>query len=168
VPTHRLLLVRHAQAGDAPVDVERPLTARGALSAGAIGAWLAEAALVPDRVLISPARRARQTWEEAAAALVPEPDLVVEPRIYDNTVDALLGAVHETGEDVRVLAVVGHNPSIGRLAQALDDGQGTAAARRDQEAGFPAGAVAVFSLAVPFAELAPGTATLDDLGVPGR
>jgi phosphohistidine phosphatase len=130
--------------------------------------WLDEAGLTPDRVLVSPARRARQTWEEAAAALAPEPGTVVEPRIYDNTVDALLDVIGGTGEEVGVLALVGHNPSIGELARALDDGQGSAPARRDLEAGFPAGAVAVFSLAVPFAELAPGHATLDDVAVPDR
>jgi phosphohistidine phosphatase len=167
VPTHRLLLVRHAQAADGPADVDRPLTGRGARNATAIGAWLAEACLVPDRVLVSPARRALDTWQGAAAALVPKPDPIVEPRIYDNTVDALLAAVSETGEDVRMLAVVGHNPSMGALTRALDDGRGSAAARADMEAGFPAGGVAVFSLATPFAAISTGLATLDVFAVPG-
>jgi phosphohistidine phosphatase len=168
VPTHRLLLVRHAQAAEGPADMDRPLTETGALNARAIGDWLAGAHLAPDRVLVSPARRALETWDGTATMVAPKPDPIVEPRVYDNTVDALLTAIGETGEDVRVLAVVGHNPSIGGLARALDDGEGKAAARRDLEAGFPAGAVAVFSLAVPFADLAPGIATLDDFAVPGR
>ena len=67
----RLLLVRHAQAAAGPVDAERPLTKRGALHAAAIGSWLAQAGLVPDRVLVSPARRALQTWERANTSLVP-------------------------------------------------------------------------------------------------
>jgi len=166
VPTHRLLLVRHAQAADGPADVDRPLTETGALNARAIGAWLAEARLAPDRVLVSPARRALETWDGAAPMVVPKPDPVVDPRIYDNSVETLLAAIGETGEDVQVLVVVGHNPSIGELARALDDGQGSAAARGDVEADFPAGAVAVFSLVVPFAELASGTATLEDFAVP--
>jgi phosphohistidine phosphatase len=162
VPTHRLLLVRHAQAAEGPVDADRPLTGTGTVNARAIGAWLAEAGLIPDRVLVSPARRARETWEGAATVVAPTPD----PRIYDNTVDALLAAIGETGEEVRVLAVVGHNPSIGELARGLDDGRGSATARRDVEAGFPAGGVAVFSLESAFAAIAPGVATLENFTVP--
>jgi phosphohistidine phosphatase len=65
------------------------------------------------------------------------------------------------------LAVVGHNPSVGELAGVLDDGQGSPAARRDVDAGFRTGGVAVFSLATQFAGIAPGAATLSDFTVPG-
>jgi phosphohistidine phosphatase len=167
VPSHRLVLVRHAKAAHGPVDLDRPLTDGGAERARAIGAWLTQAGLVPDRVLVSPARRAVETWEGAVATLVPKPDPIVDPRIHDNTVEALLTAIQETGEDVRILAVVGHNPSIGELAGVLDDGRGGAAARRDLDAGFRTGGVAVFSLATPFSAIASGGATLDDFVVPG-
>jgi phosphohistidine phosphatase len=156
----RLLLVRHAKAGDAPVDAERPLTGRGERQATAIGSWLAESGLVPDAAVVSPARRAAQTWEHAAARLGAPPEPVAEPRIYVNTVEAVLAAVRETDDDVQTLAVVGHNPSIGQLAYDLDDGEGDPEARRALEQGFPTAAVAVFTLATPFGEIAPGTATL--------
>ena len=87
---------------------------------------------------------------------------IVDARIYDNTVEALLAVLRETPEDVQTVAVVGHNPSIGELAAVLDDGQGIASARRDLAAGFPTGGVAVFSLAAPFAAIEPGGATLSD------
>jgi phosphohistidine phosphatase len=143
------------------------LTGRGVRRAAAIGVWLGQAAMVPDRVLVSPARRALQTWEQAAAALAPSGPPIVDARIYDNTVEALLAAIQETPEDVRTVAVVGHNPSVGELADVLDDGQGSPAARRDLDAGFPTGGVAVFSLATSFAAIAPGTATLSAFTVPG-
>jgi phosphohistidine phosphatase len=158
----RLLLVRHAKAGDAPVDADRPLTRRGERQAAAIGSWLAESRLVPDVAVVSPARRAAQTWERAAAQLGAPPEPVVEPRIYVNTVEAVLAAVRETDDDVQTLAVVGHNPSIGQLAYDLDDGEGHPEARRDLEQGFPTAAVAVFTLATPFSEVAPQTGTLTD------
>jgi phosphohistidine phosphatase len=167
VQPRRLLLVRHAKAAGGAVDADRPLTGQGARDAAAIGTWLAQAGLVPDRVLVSPARRAVQTWERAGAALVPGVRPILDPRIHDNTVEALLAAVRETPEDVRTVAVVGHNPSVGELAGILDDGQGSPAARRDLDAGFPTGGVAVFSLAEPFAAIAPGAATLSDFSVPG-
>jgi phosphohistidine phosphatase len=166
VQPRRVLLIRHAKAADARVDLDRPLAGRGTRQAAAIGAWLEETGRVPDRVVVSPARRAAQTWDVAAARLRPHVQPVVDPRIYDNGVEALLAVVRETPGDVRTVAVVGHNPSIGELAAALDDGRGDPAARRAVESGFPTAGVAVFSLAGPFADIAPGTATLDDFTAP--
>jgi phosphohistidine phosphatase len=91
----RLLLVRHAKAAQGGVDADRPLTKRGIRQAAAIGAWLEHAGLVPDRVVVSPARRAAQTWERAGAPLEPAPQLIVDERIYDNTVESLLEAIRE-------------------------------------------------------------------------
>lgn len=149
------------------MDLDRPLTDDGAEHARAIRAWLTRADLVPDRVLLSPARRAVETWEGAAGGLEPKPDSIVEPRIFDNTIESLLAAIREVGDDVRTLAVVGHNPSIGELARALDDGQGSSTARAEIEVGFRAGGVAVFSVGAPFAALVPDAATLEDFAVPG-
>jgi len=166
MPKHRLVLVRHAKAADGPVDAERPLTGKGKRHAAAIGVWLAEAGLVPDRVAVSSARRAAQTWAGAAERLDDGPPPTVDARIYDNTVEAMLTVVRETPEDVQTLGVVGHNPSIAELAGVLDDGDGDPAARKKLEAGFPTGCVAVFELTTPFDELEPGTATLRAFAVP--
>ncbi len=157
------MLVRHAQAGAAPVDADRPLTAHGLQRATAIGTWLADGGIVPARVLVSPARRTLETWERAGDGRPP----VVDERVHDNTVAALLEAIRDVPADVSVLAVVGHNPSIPELAAVLDDGTGDPAARRDVAAGFPTGAVAVLDLDRPFAALAPRTARLDAFAVPG-
>jgi phosphohistidine phosphatase len=169
VQPRRLLLVRHAKADDGRVDIERSLTAKGARRAAAIGTWLEDANLVPDRVVVSPARRAAETWELAASVLTSAPvPPIVDPRIYDNTVEALLAVIRETPEHVRTVAVVGHNPSIGELAIALDDGRGSASARQDLAAGFLTGGVAVFSLAMPFAALERGGAALSGFATPGH
>jgi phosphohistidine phosphatase len=56
---------------------------------------------------------------------------------------------------------------MGELSAVLDDGEGNPAARRALDAGFPTGGLAVFLLSAPFAELAPGAATLSDFTVPG-
>ena len=115
---------------------------------------------------MSPARRAVQTWEQAGVALSSAVSPIGDARIGDNTVDALLAAIRETPEDVLSVAVVGHNPSIGELAGVLDDGCSDPVARRGLESGFPAGGVAMFDLAVSFAAIEPGAATLRDFRVP--
>ena len=163
----RLLLIRHATAAEGPIDADRPLTGSGVRHAGAIGTWLARAGLTPDRVLVSPARRASQTWEHASAHLPSVPRPITDPRIYANTVEQVLATIRETPDDSSTVAVVGHNPSIGELAAALDDGRGSPEARHAVDRGFPAGGVAVFVLPGSFAATASGAAMLSDFGVPG-
>ena len=166
--SRRLVLIRHARAANAAVDRDRPLTADGEQHAAAIGAWLEQAGVLPDLVLVSPALRAQQTWQAAASSLTSPPDVSVEERIYDNTVDDLLAVIADAPDHLATLVVVGHNPSVGEFAAALDDGEGDADARNALESGFPAGAVAVFSLAGQFDEAGDGTGTLTDLTVPGN
>jgi phosphohistidine phosphatase len=148
------------------MDADRPLTDQGLQQAAAVGRWLQDAGLVPDRVVVSPAFRAIRTWEGAAGQLTTPPTPIVDERIYDNTVEALLAVVGETPADGGIVAVVGHNPSIGVLASLLDDGEGSPSARRDLQAGFPTGAVAAFTLGTPFDAIAPDSATLTAFAVP--
>jgi len=68
----RLILFRHAKtearspSGD---DASRRLTERGRDEAALMGRVLAEAGFLPDLALVSPAVRARETWEALAASL---------------------------------------------------------------------------------------------------
>ena len=158
---HRLVLVRHAEAGPAAVDADRRLTGRGEREAAAVGRWLGDAGTVPDRVVVSPARRARQTWESAAGALGSAPPPVLDERVHDNTPETVLHVVRATDEDVGTLLVVGHNPSLGLLAGALDPHRADLL-----RTGFPPGTAAVFDLAVPFAAVQPGVALLAGLRLP--
>jgi phosphohistidine phosphatase len=162
----RLLLIRHAQAANAPLDHDRPLTEDGARHATAIGEWLAQTGLVPDRVLVSPARRARETWDRAAAVLGAQVEPSVEDRIYDNTVEALLAVLQEVDDEAGTVALVGHNPSIGALAGEVGDDQGDVGVRRQVDVGFRAGGVAVFDVPGGFSRIGPGVATLTDYRVP--
>lgn len=139
----RLVLIRHAKSADGPADVSRELHARGMRDRDAVGRWLAKVGVEPDRVVVSPAQRARQTWE-GAAAHVAAPAPVIDERIYDNDDDLLLELIRETPGGVQSLVLVGHNPSFGSLAHALDDGTGDDEARQDLLTGFPTSATAVF------------------------
>jgi phosphohistidine phosphatase len=157
VTTRRLVLVRHGKAAADGVDRERPLAERGELDAPAVGRWLADRRVVPDRVVVSPARRARQTWELAAAELDRVGELMLDERVYRNTVEDLLEVVRETPAGVATLAVVGHNPSVQELAVRLDDGRGDAAGRKELAQKYRTSGVAVFAVDDPWAEVRAGT-----------
>jgi phosphohistidine phosphatase len=154
-----LVLIRHAKAAEGDVDRERPLARRGIREAPEIGRWLADRQLVPDRVVVSPARRARQTWERAASGLAGSPEVVQDERVYDNSVEALLAVVRDTPDSVGTLAVVGHNPGIQDFAISFDDGTGDGSARHDVTGKYPTGGLAVFTVGDPWSRAAVGTLT---------
>jgi phosphohistidine phosphatase len=159
VTTRQLVLIRHAKAASGSADRERPLAERGRDEAPAIGRWLAAQQIVPDRVVVSPARRARQTWELATAVLGAAAETVLDERVYENTVEDLLEVVRETPAVISTLAIVGHNPGIQELAVALDDGRGDDDARRELAGKYRTSGVAVFALKDPWAEARAATLT---------
>jgi phosphohistidine phosphatase len=121
MPKRRLMLLRHGKS-DWPGgvdDLERPLAKRGRKASSLMGGYLARHSLIPDLVLVSPARRTRQTWEMARPAFARDIARRDEPRIYEASAPAILGVIAETAPEIRVLLVVGHNPGLQDLARAL-------------------------------------------------
>jgi phosphohistidine phosphatase len=115
------MLLRHAKALKSQPgerDFERGLAARGMTDSEKLGAFLARHRLVPDRVLVSPAVRARDTWARAALACPGAPPALQEPRLYDAKAEVVLDVVKRAGDAVQVL-VVGHNPGLHELAELL-------------------------------------------------
>jgi phosphohistidine phosphatase len=164
VTTRQLVLIRHAKSGEGAVDRDRPLADRGLAEAPAVGRWLADRGIVPDRVVVSPARRARQTWELAAAELDASAEPVLDGRAYDNTVEDLLDILRQTPAEVTTLVIIGHNPGIQNLAIALDDGRGDGAARTELATKYATSGVAVFDVGDPWTELR--SATLINFATP--
>jgi phosphohistidine phosphatase len=162
----QLIVIRHAKAGEAPRDTDRPLTERGRRDATAIGEWLTQHGLAPDRAVVSPAARAMQTWSSAAARLERAPEPVIDERIYENSMDLLLDIVSETPGDVHCLVLVGHNPSFAALAYRLDDEDGDADARREMRTSFPTAAVAVFDVDAAWSAVAAGSGKLVAFAAP--
>ena len=118
----RLMLLRHAKSELSQPgmrDQDRALNERGHDTAARIGAYLARHGLAPDRVLCSPARRTRMTWDLVAAALADPPAPVFEPRLYNAGADALLAVVRDTEARTRSLLLIGHNPGLQELADQL-------------------------------------------------
>ncbi len=146
MPLQRLILLRHGKAEErAPSgkDFDRALAPRGRSEAREMGERLAELGLRPDLALVSPAKRAAQTWEEAGAAF-PATRLELAPALYHANPATMIEAAEEAGADAVIL--VGHNPGIHTLALALAtrDAAGAPAAGQLIGRGFPTAAAAVF------------------------
>jgi phosphohistidine phosphatase len=165
-PVRRLVLIRHAKAVDADKDVDRPLSPRGRRDAATLGGWLHEHGVRPTRIVLSPALRARETWEGAATALSDPPGPVVDERIYANSRADLAEIVSTTTDDVQTLVLVGHNPSMGELAAWLDDGAGDSDARHEMTTGLPTNAAAIFAVASSWADVGAGAARLEAFAAP--
>ena len=151
---HELILLRHAETVPAEAggeDRSRPLSDRGEQEARAAGHWLAAHGARPERMLCSPAERARQTAELSLAALGQQPAVQLAEEIYDATPGELL-ALLDQHDDVGSLLLVGHNPGIERLVALLVEG------RSDEFRGMPPGGLAVLHLEEG---LDPGHARLD-------
>src|SRR4029077_2301785 len=88
----RLMLLRHAKterAEGGERDRDRKLTKRGRDDAAVIGAYMARHGFIPDLALVSPAKRAEETWALLASAFAKTPRLVNDERIYNAATDAL-------------------------------------------------------------------------------
>lgn len=156
----QLLLLRHAKsAWDDPAlaDHARVLNGRGRRAAAAMAHAMQALGLSPDVVLVSSARRTLQTLE-ALSPLADSP--IIEPmdELYLAPWQQLLAVLRRVPETARSVLLIGHNPGLHDLALALagaDAMAGNAEARRMAEA-FPTAALAEFSIASPWADLAEG------------
>ena len=118
----RLILFRHAKAEPSEPGMEdraRVLTERGRKDAAKIGTYMASHALVPDRVILSPAARTQETWKYAATAFHPAPAAMSAERIYDATPHCILAVIKDTPASAHTLMVIGHNPGLHDLALML-------------------------------------------------
>ncbi|HEY5794144.1 MAG TPA: histidine phosphatase family protein [Bosea sp. (in: a-proteobacteria)] len=162
------MLLRHAKSNrpEGVADRERPLATRGREAAPVMGRYLADELLLPDLVLISPARRTLETWELVAPMLPEKPGTHVEPRIYEARTERLLHVVQEVEAQVKTLLMVGHNPGFEDLATLLiGHGDRYAAARMSQK--FPTCGLAVIDFAIEdWRDLAPRGGRLDRFVTP--
>jgi phosphohistidine phosphatase len=162
----RLVLLRHSKSDwpDVP-DAERPLSARGERDAPAVGRWLRDAGVVPERVLCSTARRTRQTWKLVAQQLRAKPTVSYDERLYEASSDVVLEVVRETPAAVETLLVIGHNPAVQALTLSLAGSAVGDALDRARDS-FPTSALALLSFHGDWAAAAEGCARLVDLTAP--
>lgn len=114
-----LILWRHAEAEDGGAsipDAKRRLTVRGEKQAHDMAKWLRPRLPKKTRILVSPAIRTQQT---AHALALP---FEVEPKIATGADTADLIAAANWLEQAGAVLLVGHQPTLGRLAALLLSG----------------------------------------------
>jgi phosphohistidine phosphatase len=169
----RLLLLRHAKSSWATPgldDRDRPLTKRGELAAAAIGKWIAENNLIPESVLCSPAKRARETWKHVSQNLKQAAPVSYLEDIYDfGNGGKLIDAASKQPHTIGTLMIVGHNPSMERAALRLSQaGDAKLIARMEKK--YPTAALAVIEFSSEWSAIGKGAlrhfVRPKDLGVP--
>ncbi|MFE7777471.1 SixA phosphatase family protein [Streptomyces sp. NPDC057445] len=165
--TRRIVLLRHAKADWPQVsDHERPLAERGRSEAAVAGRKLADTGIAFDLALCSTAVRTRETWKLAVHELPQRPRTVYEDRLYDASLGELLALLNETPDDVGDLLLVGHNPGMHALADALaGQVEGDALARMSR-GGFPTAAYAVIGFSGSWKSVEHGSGRLLDYWAP--
>jgi phosphohistidine phosphatase len=111
-----LVLWRHADAEDGAPDIRRALTKHGRKQASGVAQWLQDRLPKHYRMIVSPATRAQQT----AAALAA--DFETDERVGVGAGARHVLAASGWGEASGTLVVVGHQPTLGKVAALLISG----------------------------------------------
>ena len=143
----RLILFRHGKAepdSDSGEDFDRRLASRGVRESAEMGARLADMGFQPQVALVSPAARARGTWE-SAQSVFPQAETRFEDHLYHADPHTIRSAAETAGETVGTVIVVGHNPGMQELTvRLLQEGGAPPDLIARAQRNFPTAAAAVF------------------------
>ena len=108
-----LILWRHAEAEDGFPDATRKLTEKGLKQAQKMARWLEPNLLKDTRIIVSPATRTQQT------ALVLTSHFETSDQIGTNTTPHRVLNTIAWPEEEGMVLVVGHQPTLGKIASLL-------------------------------------------------
>lgn len=91
-------------------DFDRPLNKRGKRDAPVMAQWLLEEIKQLDRIISSPANRAKSTALEFANLF--EVDIDYHKALYHAGEDEIFNAIYSAKDDYQSLALFGHNPGF--------------------------------------------------------
>jgi phosphohistidine phosphatase len=148
----QLFLLRHAKSSweDANLtDHDRPLDAEGQSAATSLRAAIARLGLMPQLVLVSSARRTRETLERLEP-LPGNPRILRSTDLYLASPRQILDQLADVPAETASILVIAHNPGLHDLAMMLAGAHGMSLGRhgsRRLARGFPTAALAEFSVA---------------------
>lgn len=120
-----LVVIRHAKsswANPLQSDFERPLNERGEHDAPMMGERLKKQHIIPDLIIASPAKRARQTAKKIAAAMGYDAGRIVwQDKLYHCIPSVFEEVLYEVSDDIKTVFIVAHNPGITGFANQLSE-----------------------------------------------
>lgn len=144
----KLFLLRHAKSSwDDPSmgDMDRPLSERGKQAASHMADFFAAHAIRPSLALVSTSQRTRATWDRLEPKMEGVP-VSIEDCLYEASRGDLLHRLRLVDNHVASILLIGHNPGIGRLAEALVGHNGDPEVLERIAAKFSTGALAEIEL----------------------
>ncbi|MCZ6676151.1 MAG: histidine phosphatase family protein [Candidatus Poribacteria bacterium] len=117
-----LLILRHAKSSWNDIELadhDRPLNKRGKRDAPRMGQLLREQGLVPDQIISSTAKRARQTAKRVAKASGYTGKITLTRAFYHASPEAYFAVLSDLPDDYQRVMVVGHNPGMEELVARL-------------------------------------------------
>ena len=110
-----LLLMRHAKSSwrdHSLSDHDRPLNSRGKDTAPLMGKHLAEMDVLPDVILCSTAKRAKQTVEYLLQSLQFDGDVIYSRMLYHAGDEVFSEELSKLSDRIDTAMIVGHNPGM--------------------------------------------------------
>jgi len=120
----QLYLMRHAKSDwhtPSTSDFDRPINLRGQKNAKRIGQWMVDNDFLPEKIVSSPAVRARQTIELLIQQLDNERLNTVQfdKDLYLASVETLIECIQLYKADLNSLMLIAHNPGMEQLVNYL-------------------------------------------------
>lgn len=143
----RLILMRHGKAerhAQSGGDFERALAESGRADALVMGRVLARADVAPDLMLVSSARRTRETAERVAASF-PAARVEHLRELYHADPEDVVQVIEAYADSAATVMIVGHNPGLHELALRLAlQGQASPIQTNKLRGRFPTSTTVVF------------------------
>jgi len=143
----RLILMRHGKAerhAQTGGDFERALADSGRADAAVMGKLLAGMAYAPELLLVSSARRTRETAEQVAPNF-PAARVEHLRDLYHADPEEVVQAIEDHADGAATVMVVGHNPGLHELALRLAfQGAASPIQTNKLRSRFPTSTVVVF------------------------
>lgn len=119
-----LVMIRHAKsswANPLQSDYERPLNDRGEQDAPMMGERLKKKNIIPDLIIASTAKRAKQTAKKIAKAIGYDEDKIQwQEKLYHCIPSVFEEVIYEIDDKITTAFIVAHNPGITSFVNELD------------------------------------------------
>ena len=118
-----VVMIRHAKsswANPLQSDLERPLNDRGEHDAPMMGERLKKKGIIPDLIISSTAKRAKQTAKKIAKEVGYDADKITwYEKLYHCIPSVFEEVIYEIDSSVKTVFIVAHNPGISEFVNQL-------------------------------------------------